>query len=286
MPIVEEARAKVNLALHVIGRRPDGYHELDMLVAFADAGDTVTLAPSDRDRFDIDGPMAGDIGAGADNLVLRALRGFRDLSGQTDPLAIRLTKRLPVASGIGGGSADAAAILRGLCNLHDRSADDPAITALAQSLGADVPMCVMSRPAHAAGIGERIAPTGGRLSFGLLLVNPRVGVSTPAAFRMLERHDNPPLPTLPAFDTVADLAAFLTIETRNDLELPAEAIAPIIVDVLSAIARLPGIRLARMSGSGATCFGLFDDRTAAEMAATQLAADRPSWWIQPTTSVF
>lgn len=286
MPIVEEARAKINLALHVIGRRPDGYHDLDMLVAFADTGDTIALAPSDRDRLDIDGPMAGDIGAGADNLVMRALRGFRDLSGWTDPLAIQLTKRLPVASGIGGGSADAAATLRGLCRLTDRSPDDPAIAALARSLGADVPMCLVSRPARAAGIGDHIIPTAGDLTFGLLLVNPRVGVSTPAAFQRLERRDNSPLPALPALDKVADLATFLAIETRNDLERPARAIAPVIADVLAAIAGLPGLRLTRMSGSGATCFGLFDDRSAADAAAALLATQCPDWWIQPATSAF
>lgn len=286
MSIVEEARAKVNLALHVIGRRPDGYHELDMLVAFADAGDTVTLTPSDRDRFDIDGPMAGDIQADADNLVLRALRGFRKTTGRTEPLAIRLTKRLPVASGIGGGSADAAATLRGLCRLHDCRSDNPDITALARSLGADVPMCLTGLPAHVTGIGEQIAPTAGRLSFGLLLVNPRVSVSTPAVFKTLERRDNPPLPALPTINTLTDLTAFFIAETRNDLERPAKAIAPAIIDALADIASLPGVRLARMSGSGATCFGLFDDRPAAEAAAAIFAKQHPDWWIQPATSSF
>lgn len=286
MPVVEEARAKVNLALHVIGRRPDGYHDLDMLVAFADVGDTVTLTPSDEDRFDIDGPMAGDLGTSPDNLVLRALRGFRQLSGRTSPLAIRLQKRLPIASGIGGGSADAAATLRGLCRLHSWSIEAPALAALALSLGADVPMCLHGRPARVAGIGERIVPTAGQLAFGLLLVNPRVGVSTPATFQALERRDHPPLPTLPAFDTVADLAALLAIETRNDLEQPAKAIAPVIGDVLDAIASLPDVRLARLSGSGATCFGLFDDQAAAETARVQLTGSHPDWWVTPTTARF
>jgi len=286
MPVVEEARAKVNLALHVVGRRPDGYHDLDMLVAFAAVGDTVTLAPGDADRFDIDGPMAGDLRADSDNLVLRALRGFRELDGRSDPLAIRLLKRLPVASGIGGGSADAAATLRGLCRLYGRPTADPSVTALALSLSADVPMCLDGRPARVAGVGERIAPTAGRLAFGLLLANPRVGVSTPAVFQALERRDNPPLPALPAFGTAADLAAFLAIKTRNDLEPPAKAIAPVIADVLAALAGLPGVRLARMSGSGATCFGLFDDRAAADVAGARLAADHPGWWVEPTEARF
>ncbi|WP_370673704.1 4-(cytidine 5'-diphospho)-2-C-methyl-D-erythritol kinase [Pleomorphomonas sp. PLEO] len=286
MAVVEQARAKINLALHVIGRRPDGYHDLDMLVTFADVGDTVTLAPGDEDRFDIGGPMASDLSAGADNLVLRALRGFRELSGCKDPIAVHLDKRLPIASGIGGGSADAAAALRGLCRLYSLSTDDPAVTALALSLGADVPMCLDGRPAHVAGVGERITPTAGRLAFGLLLVNPRVGVSTLATFRALERRDNPPLPALPAFATLADLATFLARETRNDLEPPAKAIAPVIGDVLAAVGGLPGVQLARMSGSGATCFGLFDDRATAEAAGEQLAAERANWWVAPIQAEF
>ncbi len=286
MPIVEEARAKVNLALHVAGQRPDGYHDLDMLVAFADVGDTVTLAPGDEDRFDVDGPMAAGLSADGDNLVPRAVRGFRELSGRMEPLALRLVKRLPVASGIGGGSADAAATLRGLCRLYGRSADDPAVAALALSLGADVPMCLAGLPARISGIGEHIAPTTGRLSFGLLLVNPGVGVSTPAAFRALERRDNPPLPALPAFVSVGHLAGFLAGETRNDLEAPARAIAPAIGEVLAALKALPGVRLARMSGSGATCFGLFDDRGAARVAGARLAADHPDWWVEPAEARF
>lgn len=286
MPIVEEARAKVNLALHVTGRRPDGYHDLDMLVAFADVGDSLALEPSGEDRFVIDGPMSTGLSADADNLVWRALRGFRELTGRTEPLSVRLTKRLPIASGIGGGSADAAATLRGLCRLHGVAADDPALVSLALSLGADVPICLAGQPARVTGIGEHIAPTDGQLSFGLLLVNPRVGVSTPAVFRALERRDNQPISALPPCKTLEDFAAFLGTETRNDLEHPAKTIAPAIGDVLGAMASLPGIRLARMSGSGATCFGLFDTREAAEAAGAQLTFIRPDWWIEPALSAF
>lgn len=284
MPIVEEARAKINLALHVTGRRADGYHDLDMLVAFADVGDSVTLVTSDTDRFTIDGPMAAGLSADADNLVLRAVQGFRERIGRTEPLSIRLTKRLPVASGIGGGSADAAATLRGLCRLQDIDANDRALASLALSLGADVPMCLTGQPAHVSGVGERIEPTVGQLAFGLLLVNPRVGVSTPAVFRTLERRDNPGLPALPAFGTVGDLSTFLAEETRNDLEAPARAIAPVIGDVLAALGSLPGIRLSRMSGSGATCFGLFADRSSAEVAGARLGADHPNWWVAPAST--
>jgi len=285
-PVVEQARAKVNLALHVTGRRTDGYHDLDMLVTFADIGDEVTLAPAGADRFDIAGPMAAGLAAGADNLVLRAVRGFRALTGRTEPLAVRLVKRLPVASGIGGGSADAAATLRALCRFHDHPVDDPALARLALSLGADVPMCLASRPASASGIGEHIEPAAGRLAFGLLLVNPGVGLSTPAVFGALERRDNPPLPALPAIGSAADFAAFLAAATRNDLEPLARKLAPAIGDVLAALAALPGVRLARMSGSGATCFGLFDDRHAAEAASVRLAEGHPGWWVEPAVSAF
>lgn len=286
MPIVEEALAKINLALHVVGRRPDGYHDLDMLVAFANVGDTVTLERGNEDRFEIDGPIAHELSASTDNLVLGALRGFRALTGQSQPVNIRLTKRLPIASGIGGGSADAAATLRGLCRLHGHRVDDPALATVALSLGADVPMCLGGRPGHILGVGEQIVPTAGSLSLGLLLVNPRVAVSTPAVFRALEQRNNPPLPPLPSFEAVSDLAAFLAAETRNDLEAPARNLAPAIADVLSAVAELPSIHLARMSGSGATCFGIFEDLKAAKSAGDRLAANYPGWWIEPAMSAF
>lgn len=284
MAIVEEARAKVNLALHVIGRRHDGYHDLDMLVAFADSGDTVTLAPSDEDRFTIAGPMARHLSGDGDNLVLRAVAGFRRLTRWSSPLSIELLKRLPVASGIGGGSADAAATLRGLCRLYGGPVDIEALADLALALGADVPMCLDGRPARVTGVGEQIAPTSGRTAFGLLLVNQGVGVSTPAVFRALERRDNPPLPALPAFENVEHLVTFLAEGTRNDLEAPARTIAPVIDESLAALAGLPGVRLARMSGSGATCFGLFDDRKSAELAGLRLAGDHPDWWVEPAGS--
>lgn len=283
-PVVVEARAKVNLALHVTGRRPDGYHDLDMLVA--DVGDEITLTLAGADRFDVAGPMAAGLATDADNLVLQAVRGFRALTGRIEPLAVRLVKRLPVASGIGGGSADAAATLRALCRLYDHPADDPALATLALSLGADVPMCLSGRPARVSGVGERIEPAAGRLAFGLLLVNPGVGLSTPAVFGVLERRDNPPLPALPAIGSATDLAAFLAADTRNDLEPPARRLAPEIGNVLAALATLPGVRLARMSGSGATCFGLFDNKPAAEAAAERLAEDHPGWWVEPAASVF
>lgn len=274
-----EARAKINLALHVTGRRPDGYHDLDMLVAFADVGDRLSVERAAVDRFEITGPMATGLAADGDNLVIRARDGFRALTGWSEPVAIRLDKRLPVASGIGGGSADAAATLVALCRLAGHDAEDPALAPLALSLGADVPMCRVGKPAHVSGIGETVEPVSLGHAYGLLLVNPGLGLSTPAVFRSLERRDNPPPPPLPNDLSRQDFAAFLAAETRNDLEAPARALLPVIGDVLGEIAAIDEIRLARMSGSGATCFGLFDDRATAEAAAGRLRARHPAWWV-------
>lgn len=284
-PILELASAKINLALHVTGRRENGYHDLDMLVAFAEGiGDRLTVAPASSDSFAITGPMAGNLSADGDNLVIRARDGFRALSGWTDPVAITLEKHLPVASGIGGGSADAAATLRALCRL---SGHDPSSLAdLALSLGADVPMCLVGRPAHILGIGETIHPVALGHRYGLLLVNPGVAVSTPSVFRALERRDNPPLPALPDALSADAFAAFVTASTRNDLEAPARQLASVIGDVLADLKALPGIRLARMSGSGATCFGLFDDAASAEAAADIIRLDHADWWVAAGQTLF
>jgi len=278
-PVVEEAYAKINLALHVIGRRDDGYHDLDMLVAFADVGDRLTVALAPADSFAITGPMAASLSADGDNLVIRARNGFRALTGWTEPVAINLEKNLPIASGIGGGSADAAAMLRALCRLSGYSPASPALADLALSLGADVPMCLSGGPAHISGIGEAIRPVTLGHDFGLLLVNPGVAVSTPAVFRALERRDNPPLPALPEGTTSHAFSAFLAASTRNDLEAPARSIAPVIGDVLADLEAQAGLRLARMSGSGATCFGLFDDRNGADAAAAAIRLRHPRWWV-------
>lgn len=277
-PILELAPAKINLALHVTGRRENGYHDLDMLVAFADGiGDRLTVARSLTDSFAITGPMAVHLAADGDNLVIRARDGFRTLTGWTEPVAITLEKHLPVASGIGGGSADAAATLRALCRL---SGHDPAALAdRALSLGADVPMCLVGRPAHISGIGEAIRPVASGHRYGLLLVNPGVAVSTPSVFRALKRRDNPPLPDLPTDLSAEAFAAYLAANTRNDLEPPARQLAPAISDALTELDGLAGIRLARMSGSGATCFGLFEDAASAEAGAPAIRISHPDWWV-------
>ena len=281
------APAKINLALHVTGRRDDGYHELDSLVVFAAIGDTVEAIANPsatQPALVIDGPFAAGLSTDPENLVLRAARAHASLGGRIDGLTLRLTKRLPVASGIGGGSADAAATLRLLHNLRplpgDRLAELPAMAA---SLGADVPMCLACKPLRARGIGEVLEPLSGFPGLPMVLVNPGIAVSTPSVFRRLERADNPALPQLPAFRTIADVIDWLRA-TRNDLEAPAIAALPGIADAISAVAGEPDCRLARMSGSGATIFGLFDDMASARLAAERIGAEHPGWWVVATQS--
>lgn len=264
------APAKVNLTLHVTGRRDDGYHLLDSLVAHVGTGDDVTVADADAPAFTVTGPHAAGVPTDGTNLVLRAAA----LMGGP-PLSITLHKRLPPASGIGGGSSDAAATLRAIAALRGVPLPpDAAVLAL----GADVPVCLAARPARMSGIGERLAPVAPLPPAWLVLANPGVSVPTPDVFRALARRDNPPMPRdLPAWPDAAALAAWLATQ-RNDLEAPARAIAPAIGNTLAALAATPGCLLARMSGSGATCFGLFSGATTAQAAAATLAAGHPDWW--------
>jgi 4-diphosphocytidyl-2-C-methyl-D-erythritol kinase len=257
------APAKLNLALHVTGRRPDGWHRLDSLAVFADVGDTV--APGLRPGLTVSGPFAAAVPAGPDNLVLRAAA----LAGLARP-RLHLVKRLPPASGMGGGTSDAAAVLR-LLGARPPVAD-------LMRLGADLPLCLMApQPARLRGLGEQVEPIAGLPGLWLVLVNPGTPLPTPAVFRALARPDNPPLPDpLPAFRDGADLADWLA-QQRNDLEAPARALEPGIDAALAALAAQPGCRLARMTGSGATCFGIFADRAARDAAARRLA--RPGWWV-------
>ncbi len=268
----EFAPAKINLCLHVTGQRQDGYHLLDSLVAFATIGDRLSLTPSDSLTLSLSGPFGAALPLGADNLVLRAAAAV--LPGVTGTFA--LEKHLPPASGIGGGSSDAAAAIRAVLRAHPgvRPAD---LAALAAGLGADVPVCLTPRPARMRGIGDQLEPLANFPEGGIVLVNPGVEVPTPAVFRALLRKDHPPLPgTLPAWPDMAALAAWLH-QQRNDLEAPARTVAPVISDVLEALGALPGALLARMSGSGATCFALFRDQAQAEAAAKRLHT--PHWWI-------
>ena len=268
------ARAKVNLALHVVGRRADGYHLLDSLVAFADFGDVVTVEPAPSLSLSITGPMAAGLSAGPDNLVLKAAQ----MLGSPLGAAITLEKRLPIASGIGGGSADAAATMQALGALWGCALPD---AGQVLALGADVPVCLAGQSCRMAGIGDQISPLALPPAH-LVLVNPGVGLSTAAVFGALLRRDNPPLPPAAPMPDAVALAAYLG-HCRNDLEAPALSLVPQIGAVLAALQGQKGCLLARMSGSGATCFGLFASASAAEAAATALRAQSGAWWVQATT---
>ncbi len=263
------APAKVNLALHVTGRRDDGYHLLDTLVAHGGGADRVAalrappaaIGAGEAAALTIEGPQATGLTADGDNLVLRAARLLaaeaRRLGRAVAPVALRLDKHLPIASGVGGGSSDAAATLRLLDRFWDLGLGHARLAELALPLGADVPMCVWGEPLRARGIGEAIERLAPLPPFRLVLANPGVPVSTPAVFRALTRRDNPPLPDLP--ERFADLDALVAWlgATRNDLQDAAITIAPAITDTLTTLRATPGCLFARMSGSGATCFGIF-----------------------------
>ncbi|RHZ97504.1 4-(cytidine 5'-diphospho)-2-C-methyl-D-erythritol kinase [Cereibacter sphaeroides] len=272
------ARAKINLTLHVTGQRPDGYHLLDSLVVFADVGDRVRAEPAEALSLAITGPQAANLPVADDNLVLRAAR---TLGGQGARLT--LEKHLPVASGIGGGSADAAAALVALARLWQVPLPEPAAVL---KLGADVPVCLEGRAVRMAGVGEILTPLAAPLPEAwLVLANPGVSVPTPPVFKALARRDNPPMPDeLPGWPTVEALAAFLATQ-RNDLEPPAIALAPEIARTRAALAAQRGCLLARMSGSGATCFGLFAAEEAARAAAEAIGAEHPGWWVAPARMV-
>lgn len=271
--ITETARAKINLSLHVTARRADGYHLLDSLVAFAEVGDRLHFAPDPEVTLALEGPFAAGLAAEPDNLVLRAARA---LGAGPDGARITLDKQLPVASGMGGGSADAAATLRGLARLWGREL--PGDQGLA--LGADVPVCLAGHSARMRGVGEQI--TRVRLPrLPAVLVNPGIAVATGAVFAALDRF-GPPMPeALPVMETARE-AVQAVAALRNDLEAPARRIAPAVDAVLTAIRAQEGALLARMSGSGATCFGLFTSDPTAQAAAAALRRAAPDWWCVAT----
>jgi 4-diphosphocytidyl-2-C-methyl-D-erythritol kinase len=257
------APAKLNLYLHVIGRRADGYHLLDSLVAFADIGDVVEACPAERVSLEVTGPFAEGLG-GDDNLVLRAARALGPRRGA----ALRLEKNLPVASGIGGGSSDAAAALLALSRLWNV----PIPPDLPIALGADVPVCLLGRPAWLGGIGEDVVPAPPLPGLGLVLVNPRIALSTPAVFKARQG----PFSQAARFEPTRNESAFVAelAGRRNDLAAAAASLVP---EIDAVLASLGGARLARMSGSGATCFGLYEDVAAARAAAARIT--RPGWWV-------
>lgn len=279
------APAKINLALHVTGQRPDGYHLLDTLVAFTEAGDRISAELAEADGFTLSGPFAGALEGGTgDNLVLRARDGLRALlpsHAATPPVHLHLEKNLPVASGIGGGSADAAATLRALLELWKLDIAHEELQRLALSLGADVPMCLLSKPLIARGIGEELEAVS-LPSLPILLVNPLLPVATPHIFRLLTQKNNPPLPS----DLPARLSSPLDAlkPLRNDLQPPAEALLGAIADICAEL-DAGGATITRMSGSGATCFGLFADVDSRDEAAKKLRELHPGWFISATRTL-
>lgn len=289
--IEEFAPAKINLALHVTGQRADGYHLLDMLVTFVAVGDRLKFTASEEDRFTISGrfgaQLQADADAGAGNLALRARDVLRTLAQAqgllAPPVHIHLEKNLPIASGIGGGSADGAASLRGLDRLWRLNMGFERLRHIGLPLGADVPMCVESRPLVAHGIGEDIRLLRGFPPLFMLLVNPMVAVSTPAIFKRLTDKNNSPLAWPADGATLQDWWSAIEM-ARNDLQPPAEALAPEITETLRLIAAT-GPLAARMSGSGATCFGLYETADRCAAAARQLEAARPEWYVVATSTV-
>jgi 4-diphosphocytidyl-2-C-methyl-D-erythritol kinase len=271
------ARAKINLYLHVVGRRADGYHLLDSLIVFAETGDDIRVARADDLSLAIDGPFGAGLETGAGNLVTRAAVALRELTGTRDGASIHLTKNLPLASGIGGGSADAATTLVALADLWRVRPERGALFRLAEKLGADVPVCLDGRPSFVGGVGEDIAPAGPLPPTHILLVNPLVETPTPAVFKARRGDFSAPARWERPPESARDLAAFLATR-RNDLTDPAIVVAPVVAGVLAAIAATPDCLLARLSGSGATCFGLYETAAAAEAARRQIARDHPGWW--------
>jgi 4-diphosphocytidyl-2-C-methyl-D-erythritol kinase len=281
-PLAEQAPAKVNLTLRVTGRRADGYHDLDSVVAFTAWADRLTFARDRELSLELKGPFAAALAGQSGNLVLQAARRLADHAGCAPHVRIALDKRIPVAAGLGGGSADAAATLRGLSRLWQVGLTAADLLPLALELGADVPVCVGSRPARMRGIGERIEPIE-LPALDLVLANPHHAVSTAkvfGGFGAIERVGEPDraMPT-----ERADLLAWLRAR-GNDLETPACRLVPAIAEVIEALGAQPGCRLARMSGSGATCFGVFDAAPAAARAARTMRQARPGWWVISTAT--
>jgi 4-diphosphocytidyl-2-C-methyl-D-erythritol kinase len=274
------APAKINLALHVTGQRVDGYHLIDTLVAFTEFGDELTFAASDADEFVIDGPFAAQLQGDETNLVTMARDAMRALaSGRPcPPVSIHLTKNLPVASGLGGGSGDAAAAMRGLNEFWELSLSVKELSAAGLALGADVPMCLAGKPLRAQGIGEEIALLQKFPALDIVLANPGVAVSTPQIFAMLAKKDNRPMSAIPNLSSMHAAGEWLAAQ-RNDLQGPAAKLQPVIADCLFEL-KESGAMLARMSGSGATCFGMFVNAAAAARAAQAIKRKHPQWFVR------
>ncbi|MDD1530613.1 4-(cytidine 5'-diphospho)-2-C-methyl-D-erythritol kinase [Bradyrhizobium sp. WBOS7] len=289
--LIEQGRAKVNLSLRVVGRRADGYHDLESVVAFADCADRLTLEPGGELKLTATGPLAAACGDTADNLVLKAARLLAEAVPGLKLGAFALDKVLPVAAGIGGGSADAAAALRLLARLNDLSLDDPRLQKVALATGADVPVCLVSRACDMTGVGEQLLPLS-LPSMPCVMVNPRVPVATKDVFQELGLRNGELLVGVtdviraPAWPdeggSTADWVAVLE-RVPNDLEAPALRIQPVIGEVLEALRGTAGVQLARMSGSGATCFAIYGAANEAHAAAERIRRDHPGWWVHAGT---
>ena len=285
--LIEDGRAKVNLTLRVVGRRADGYHDLESVVAFADCADRLTLTAGPELSLKTTGPLAQACGETADNLVLKAARLLAEVVPDLKSGEFILDKVLPVAAGIGGGSADAAAALRLLARLNGLALDDSRLNEVALRTGADVPVCLASRACDMAGVGETLLPLS-LPKLPCVMINPRVPVATKDVFKALGlrtgellvgANDVIEAPAWPeAGASIAEWVAALSA-VANDLEVPAMRIQPAIGEVLSALRSVDGVMLARMSGSGATCFAIFANAAAAQRAAQKILHDHPAWWV-------
>jgi 4-diphosphocytidyl-2-C-methyl-D-erythritol kinase len=272
--------AKINLFLHVVGKRDDGYHLLESLVCFADYGDTLTLAKSTTTTLTLTGDFAPELQLTplADNLIIKAHRALEQHINNPLPTAFTLQQNLPLGGSIGGGSANAAATLRGLCTLYDLPISQESLHQIATTLGADVPVCLHSTPSFMTGIGDNIAPIPMPHSLHALLVTPPIHIPTKDVFRALQGAFSQPLPTL-EIQTEQTLKTLL-LNTRNDLASPALALFPALQKPLDMLAQQDGCWLTRLSGSGATCFGLFETKEQSEIAENALKHAHPDWWIK------
>ena len=281
MPIEELAPAKINLDLLVTGRRADGYHELDSLTAFAAFGDRLVLRDHDRLELTVTGPFGALLAGEPDNLVVRAARRLAACVGREAAVRITLHKQIPVAAGLGGGSADAAAALRGLNRLWRLGMTPADLAGVGAALGGDLPVCLAGRTARMRGIGDRLEPWDGLPLLAALLVNPKLPLSTAAVFGALEL-SRPPERAWPPPREPDRFLAWLR-DGCNHLEAPARRILPSIQGVLATLAAQPGCAVARMSGSGATCFGLFQGSAARDAAAAAIGRAQPGWWLAAST---
>lgn len=272
------APAKINLFLHITGKRDDGYHLLQSLIVFVDVGDRLTFAPHDGMFIDIEGPFATELQALRDNLVYKAARALADEYGVPLRGKITLEKNLPTASGMGGGSSDAAATLTGLAKLWGLPEEQDRLLRLAQKLGADVPACLIRKPVWTEGIGEKITRLPEMPTMHLVLANPRAPTQTPEVFSRFDARFSPPIQFIGRRKTLREWIADLKIY-RNDLTDAAIGVSPVISTVLQALRDTPNCHFSRLSGSGATCYGVYDNRESALAAVNKLHTAYPRWWI-------